>query len=221
MNNNEFVSRVLNGLKSLSKDSMISRRFILKVGQEKAKFFISQKLGNSELYRENNLLSTLNCFELKKVSIIDCPIIEFRTCKQLMKSKNKLPELIYSKYGSSVKEVTSIDGEFLIKPMTPAQYRLNKQRKDNSRDLYFYIKDNYLYIPDTEVEVVNVSLVTLDLFELDELSSCGEGNCKSAWDYEFICSDKLMEVVISETIKEVALSKQVQEDQNPNLNEGS
>lgn len=221
MNNKEFVSRVLNGLKSLSKDSMISRRFILKVGQEKAKFFISQKAGENSIYRENNLLSSLNCFELKKVSIIDCPIIEFRTCKQLMRSKKKLPELIYSKYGSSVKEVTSLDGEYLIKPITPAQYRLNKQRKDNSRDLYFYIKDNYLYIPDTEVEVVNISLITLDLFELDELSSCGEGNCKSAWDYEFICSDKLMEVVISETIKEVALSKQVQEDQNPNLNEGS
>jgi hypothetical protein len=221
MNNREFVSRVLNGLKSLSKDSMISRRFILKVGQEKAKFFISQKAGENSIYREDNLLSSLNCFELKKIDIIDCPIIEFRTCKQLMQSKKKLPELIYSKFGSSIKEVTSLDGEHLIKPITLAQYRLNKQRKDASKDLYFYIKDNYLYIPDTEVEIVNVSLITLDLFDLDELSSCKESNCKSAWDYDFICSDKLMEVVISETIKEVVLSKQVQEDQNPNLNEGS
>lgn len=200
---------------------MISRRFILKVGQEKAKFFISQKAGENSIYRESNLFSSLNCFELKKVDIIDCPIIEFRTCKQLMRSKKRLPELIYSKFGSSIKEVTSLDGEYLIRPITLSQYRLNKQRKETSKELYFYIKDDYLYIPDTEVEVVNISLITLDLFDLDEVSSCKEGNCKSAWDYEFICSDKLMEVVISETIKEVAISKQVQEDQNPNLNEGS
>ena len=221
MNNREFVSRVLNGLKSLSKDSMISRRFILKVGQEKSKFLISQKASENSIYRESNLISTLDCFELSKVDIIKCPIIEFRTCKQLMRSKKKLPELIYSKYGASIKEVTSLDGEYLLKYITPYQYRLNKQRKTDSKESYFYIKDRYLYLPDSEIQMVQVALITLDLYDLNELSECSDGNCKSAWDYEFICSDKLMEAVISETIKEVAISKQVQEDQNPNLHEGT
>lgn len=200
---------------------MISRRFILKVGQEKAKFLISQKNGENSLYREANLLSTLDCFELKKVDIIKCPIIEFRACKQLMRSKKKLPELIYSKYGASIKEVSSLDGEHLLKYITPYQYRLNKQRKTDSQELYFYIKDGYLYLPDLEIQMVQVSLITLDLYDLNELSECKDNNCKSAWDYEFICSDKLMEAVVAETIKEVSLSKQVQEDQNPNLNEGT
>lgn len=221
MNNKEFVARVLNGLKSLSKDNRISRRFILKVGQEKAKFLISQKAGENSLYRESNLLSSLDCFELKKVDIIKCPIIEFRTCKQLMRSKKKLPELIYSKYGASIKEVTSLDGEYLLKYITPYQYRLNKQRKTDSRELYFYLKDGYLYLPDLEIQMVQVSLITLDLYELNELSECKNEDCKSAWDFEFICSDKLMESVVAETIKEVALSKQIQADQNPNLNEGT
>lgn len=182
---------------------------------------MSQKLGESSLYREENIFKVLDCFELEKVDIIKCPIIEFRTCKQLMRSKKQLPELIHSKYGSSVKEVTSLDGEFLLKPITPYQYRLNKQRKTDSKEPYFYVKDGYLYVPDLEVEMVQVTLITQDLYDLNECSECKKQNCKSAWDYEFVCSDKLLEAVIQETIKEVSMTKQIQADQNPNLNEGS
>lgn len=220
MNNKEFVSRILNGLKSLTKDSRISRRFVLKVGQEKAKFLISQKLGSSELYREVNLYSSIDCFEMEKVDTIDCPIIEFKTCQQLMRSKKKLPELIHSKYGASIKEVASLAGEYILTPITPYQYRLNKQRKSSSKELYYYIKDGYLYLPDSEILMVQLSVITLDLYDLNKCSACSSG-CKSVWDYEFICSDKLLEAVIGETMKEVSLTKQIQADQNPNLHEGT
>jgi len=222
MNNLEVTSRILNTLKSLSKDNRTPRRYVLKVAQEKAKFLIGQKLGESSLYREQNLYSTLECMEMEKADLIKCPIIEFRSCKQLMRSKKQLPELIHSKYGASVKEVTSLDGEFLLLPITPYQYRLNKQRKDGLKgENFFYIKDNYLYIPELEVKMVQVVLITQDLYDLEECSECKDNSCKSVWDYEFICSDKLLEVVLQETLKEVSMTKQIQADQNPNLNEGT
>jgi hypothetical protein len=221
MNNLEITSRILNALKTLTKDGRVSRRYVLKVAQEKAKFLISQKLGENSLYREENLRTTLDCFELQKIDTVKCPIIEFRTSSSVMRSKKKLPELIHSKYGSSIKEVTSIDGAFILKPTTPHQYRLNKSRKTDSKEIYFYVKDGYLYLPDSEVKLVQLSLITLDLYDLQECSECSDKPCKSAWEYEFICSDKLLEVVIQETLKEVITTKQVQSDQNPNLNEGS
>ena len=221
MNNLEITSRILNTLKSLGKDGRISRRYILKVAQEKAKFLIGQKNGENSLYREQNLYSTLECLEMEKTDLIKCPIIEFRSCKQLMRSKKQLPELIHSKYGASVKEVTSLDGEHLLLPITPYQYRLNKQRKTDSAENYFYVKGNFLYIPDLEVQMVQVNLITQDLYELEQCSECKEKNCKSVWDYEFVCSDKLLEIVLQETLKEVSMTKQIQADQNPNLNEGT
>lgn len=221
MNNLEITSRILNGLKSLTKDSRISRRYILKVAQEKAKFLISQKLGENSLYREANLHTGLECFELTKIDTVKCPIVEFRTSHTVMRSKKKLPELIYSKYGSSVKEVTSLDGSAILAPTTPHQYRLNKERKTDHKGLYFYVKDGYLYLPDSEIQMVRLSLITLDLYDLQECSECSDGECKSAWAYEFICSDKLLEAVIQDTLKEVSMTKQIQADQNPNLNEGS
>ena len=67
--------------------------------------------------------------------------------------------------------------------------------------------------------MVDLVILTTDLYELEQCSSCSENKCKSAWEFKFICPDKLLEVVIQETIKELSLNKQIREDINPNLNE--
>lgn len=221
MNNSNLVSRIQSLLKGTSKDGRIPRRLILKTAESKAKFLISQKLNDRSLYREQNLYQTVSCIELIDQDIIKCPIIEFKSCRNLKRSKLKLPELIHSKYGSSLKEVTSIDGQYSFEPITPAQYRLNKKRTFKTKTDYFYIQDGYLYLPDSEVEMVEIVILTTDLYELEQCSSCSKNKCKSAWDFEFICPDKLLEVVIQETVKELSLNKQIREDGNPNLNEAT
>ena len=222
MTNGEITSRIINTFKALSKDVRLSRRYVLKMLQNKATFYISQKLSDKSLFREMNLYKILDCFEMEKIDIYKCDIIEFRSCKKLMKSKKKLPDLIFSKYGSSILEVTSLDGEYLFKAITPVQYRMNKQRAGNNiNKQFFYIKDGYLYIPDSEIAVVSLSLITLELYDLEQCSSCSKEKCKSAWEFEFIVPDKLLEVVISETLKELSINRQIQEDQNQNLQDNA
>jgi hypothetical protein len=217
MLNKELVSRVSSLLKGNSKDGRISRRLILATAEIKAKFLISQKLNDMSLYREQNLYTTISCIELEDIDVIKCPLVEFRTCNKVKRSKLKLSELIHSRFGHSLKEVTSLDGQFSFENITLSQYRRNKNRTLQKTRGYFYIHDNYLYIPDSEVKVVNINVLTQDLYDLEQCSECGD-KCKSAWDFEFICPDKLLEVVIQETTKELSLTKQIQEDGNPNLN---
>ena len=219
MINKDLVSRIQSLLKGTSKDGRIPRRLILKTAESKAKFLISQKLNDRSLYREQNLYQTISCIELIDIDLIKCPIIEFRLCRAIKRSKLKLPELIHSKYGNSLKELLSLDGRFSFSPTTPSQFRLNKNRTLKTKTNYFYVQDGYLYLPDSEVDMVDIVVLTTDLYELEQCSSCSENKCKSAWDFEFICPDKLLEVVIQETIKEISLNKQVREDVNPNLNE--
>ena len=221
MTNRDLTSRIAGVFKTLSKDSRIPKRLILKTAESKAKFLIAQKLNDRSLYREQNLYQTISCIELIDQDIIRCPIIEFKSCRSLKRSKLKLPELIHSKYGNSLKEVTSIDGQYSFEPITPAQYRLNKKRTLKTKTDYFYVQDGYLYLPDSEVEMVDIVVLTTDLYKLEQCSSCSENKCKSVWDFEFICPDKLLEVVIQETIKELSLNKQIREDVNPNLNEAT
>lgn len=218
MTSAEFVSRIINDLNSLDKDSRISKRYILHVGRQKAEFYISQKLNDRSIYRELNLYQTVNCFELNNIEVVKCDVIEFRRARSIMKSKNKLPKLIYSKYGDSLKEVSTLDGEVEFKATTPSQYRRDNSRKEKSDSIKYYVKDGYLYLLDTDIQIVDLYVLTTETEKISLISNCSEECCKSLWDYEFIVPDKLKEVIIMETLKEVSSKKQIPADENPNLN---
>jgi hypothetical protein len=213
----DIVSRINNSLNSVSKDNRIPKRFILNVVKDIATFLVAQKLGDRSLYKETNPYTTISCFELEPLDVVKCDIIEFRRCKSVMKSVNKLPRLIDSKYGVSLKEVTSIDDETEFKYTTPAQYRRDKNRGE-SEYKYYYVKDGYLYLLDTEVPRVNLYVLTLDA---ENVKSCDECNdCKSLWDYEIAIPDKLLEAAVQEALKTISIRKQIPRDENSNTNDG-
>lgn len=221
MLNRELVSNIINNLKLLNKDDHISRRYILNTAKAEAITLVAQKFLDKSIFREDNIFQTIECLEMKKIDVVKCGIYEFEKCENLVRSKNKLPKLLYSRYGNSIIEVTSVDGSVIFLPTTLSDFKLLKQRiltKKSQKIKYYYVQDGYLYLPDCEFEYVNVVLVTLDGKEVDALSTCKEcDSCKSIWDYEFVCPDKLLTVVINETFKKVAMVRQVVEDSLPNL----
>lgn len=216
--NGEIVSRISNGLKLLNKDGRLSRRYILHIAEKNAELLISHKLRDRSLFRESNIYSTIDCFDMESKDVFTCGIVEFKSCNKLMKSKNKINNLIYSRYGSSLKEVTSIDYMSDFKPSTLAQFRRDKQRLNKyDKTKKFYIKDGYLYIPDEDIRKVSLELIVVNTFKLNELDSNRSLNCKSAWEYEFKCPDKILDTAIQKTIQELSLTMQLPEDENPNL----
>lgn len=218
MTNAEAVSRLLGSTNSLSKDDRISRRLVLSILRGKAEHYISTKLSERSLFREDNLYSVVDCFEMEKEDVMRCDIIEFRRCRSIMKSTKRLPKLIYSKYGSSLKEITTLDDERDFKFTTPSQFRRDKNRAGKDDYIRYYVKDGYLYLLDTEVESVNLYLLTLETDKLEDLSSCSKKDtCKSLWEYDFIYPSKLEEVIFSEALKELMNRKGIPQDTNPNL----
>lgn len=216
----EIVSRIENSLNSLTKDTFIPRRYILSVFKSKAEFFMAQKLFDKTLFRETSLFKWVNCVQMVEEDIIKCGKLEFKRCKSLMKSKKKLPKVLWSKYGSSVILVTTIDGEKEYKLISQVDY-MNLLKRPNSEKFigkYALIyPDNYLYIPDSEVKMVNILMYTLDE-KSDDSSDCKEcDDCESYWDKEVSISDKIREVVIQETLKEVSMRLQVPKDENSNM----
>lgn len=224
MTNGEFVSRVINGLRAINIDDHISRRYILNIGQNKSKFYIAQKLTEKTLFRETNLFRTIECFKLDEEETLKCGVHEFMRCDSLMKSRKKIPGLVFNRLGSSVVSITSLNGDIEFQPTTPKSYKNSKDRRYVQKlgVKHFYIKDGFLYLPDSTVEYVTITYIPFDETEVEEVSQCGnetnEG-CKSVWDYEFIVPDKLSEQVVTETIQEVFNSKRVPVDTLPNLDE--
>ena len=223
MSRKEIVDRVKTKLRQMSKDRWMSNRFIYHVLEEKMRFLLAQKLRDRSLYRESNLYTQINCFEFEKIDRISCDIIEFRTCQKIMKSKQKLPELIYSRFGDSIKIVSNLDQTETLDKTIPTDYIRNKKRKQNYNPPSFYERGGYLYLLNTQMEAAFIELLTLDLEAAEELDcECEKEECKSALDYSFIGSDKLKEVVVQQTVQEIAQTYlQIQQDENPDNNENS
>jgi hypothetical protein len=222
MNTNaDFVSRVVNNLKALTKDGHISRRFILDIGQNKARFLMSQKLDEMTLFREDGIISFVDCFELEEIPTIKCDVIEFRNCKSVMKSIKKLPEGLFGKNGSGIFSVTSIDGSIVFEYTNVRRFKDLQNIKHKLHQSHYYIvKDGYLYLPESEVEVVNIEMIALKKHEVDDASTCCPTKevCKSYWEYEFVCPDRFYDLIVRDTLQEVgSIYRTSVEDSNPNL----
>ena len=222
--NNQIVSKVVGSYRLNTKDGHISRRYVLKLLRDFSKNLLSKKLMDRTLALESNLYTKLECLEFEKVEMIKCPIIEFRMCRVLMKSKCKLPDPIFSRLGASITEIVSLDGMYELKLISAEQYRRNQKRKYSiDGEVYIYLgEDGHLYIPDDEIYSLNVTYMTIFPEEADECSECKKDDCKSGWDYPFIGSDKLDDVVFKEVLQILGSTyKSSQEDQNPNGIEGN
>ena len=216
--NAEFVSRVINGVNATTKDDHISRRYILSIGRNKATTYIAQKLTDRTLQRESKLFQTINCFELEKIDKVKCDIVEFRRCDILMKSKLPIPSVVSSRYGEAILLVTSVDGMVEFDYSSISDIKRNSQREFGHLVQNYYIHNNYMYIPNYEVEAVDIDILTLQQKEAVEANSCKKcDKCKSVWDYEFICPDRLLDAIVRETIQEIFGKKSIPVDEQPNL----
>lgn len=225
--NGEFVARIVGGLKALSKDGRISKRLALFTGRDKAKYLMSQKLDEMTMFREEGLITEIPCVQLEKISTKSCDIFEFRLCTSLMRSSKKLPEGLFGKNGNSIISVTTVDGSEYYTYMDPKRFAAISKRKYVSKDTgYFYVRDGYLYLPNSSTELVDITMITMDSKEAKEMSDCDcESNsvselCKSVWDEAFICPDRFYDLVVKDSINELAsVWRTSVADTNPNLDE--
>lgn len=227
MTKGEFVSTIQSDLRFQSKDTLVSRRHILSVGESYAKTFLAQRLDESKLEAEYSLITTLPCFEMEEVDYIKCGFVNLKECRNIMKSKNKLPETIKGSTGYAIFYVTTIDDSIEYEPTTRGRFvdRLKTKYIRNNRNFYF-IEDDHLYLPNDTTEVVKVQMLALDEEAIEEAcSECNENintensaKCISLWDEKFMCPDKLLMGVRTATLQELSTMAQIPKDENPNLN---
>lgn len=217
MTKGELVSLVWHDLRALNKDEHLSRRHILNTAQSYAKDYVTKKLTDGTLFKEEKLFSTIKCFELEKDDIVKCDIVEFKRCNNLMKSKEQLPDLISSRFGPAVVSVRSVSGQDFSLTSPSAFSNLKYSKFPNLSRFLYYVEDNYLYLPDSEFELVDIKILTLDTESVDELSGCSTcDECESTWDKTFVCPDRHIRDVINATVAELSGTwRRITPDENP------
>lgn len=205
----QAISRIKNDLKLLNKDDRRSSRYIFSVLVSIATTYIVRKLGERSLDNEENLYTWSEPIDMTEVSIVDTPLVEFRTCNVVMRSKKKLPDLLYSKYGGSIRAVTNLDKSMLIKKADLKQMLRNKDRRIKDRNPIYYIQDGYLWIANSSIESVLTNYLSL---------YPTEDSCLSAQEQEFRVPQKIEDDIFKGVLNELMSSTmRVVEDTNPNM----
>lgn len=219
LTNGEFASRIVNDLNALNKDAHISRRWLLSIGRTKAESYVAQRWDDGSLLSDRNLITDIKCVEMIYLPIIECCNIDIPRCEMVMRSKHRIPGLIFSNLGPAILTVSNIDNTFFYKYADIKTIRNQAKRVYGNKNKFYFISDRYLYIVNDFIISVNISLFTTKKREASLLSNnCNyDDRCKSEWEFPFVCPIKLIEYIAAETVKEAITKIQVPTDENPNM----
>lgn len=210
-----YIGKIKAGLKLLNKDEQVSDRYIFSELLTMAKTIISRKIGERSLDNDENLYKwSSKPLELREESIVDTDIVAFKSCNSVMRSKEKLPELVYSRYGASIRFVTNLDKSIKIDKGDFSQLLRDKDRMIKDTKPKFYIQDGYLYIINHKLEAVYYNYLSLTPLE----EGVGNEECLSALEQEMYLPHKLEADIISATVSLIAqTNRRIVQDENPNM----
>lgn len=231
----QFISDVQSNIKAISADSYIPPRFIFYEAQNIiADFLKKDNDAKRKLGRLADGWSELECVELEEVPVIECGDVDVRLCEKIMKSKFKIPEIYSFSYGNIINHVASVNFSYFFDPVNPRQWNnIQKRQYKDKNKYYYFILNNYLYIPvpkntDLPVEIVRIKAYFMDQSKVEQFknlkdcSTCPQDNCKSPLDYDMTIPSYLINDVKKELINRLAsVYLKVTPDQYADMNQAN
>lgn len=205
----DFVSVVKENLNSVSLDDNISSEHIYWVAVNIAKFILKRE--NKTVFKNTSLFEKL-CIPMKQVSAIDCGI-DFE-CKKISRSVKPLPDGFLTNFGTLI-VIYNLTRDKDYKEVSMTSYKNISKQKYKSRNTgYFWIENNYLYVPNSEVEELNA----LGLFtDPEQVANFKGDTCYSLLDSKFPCPDYLYSTITELTTNQLLARKKIPQDEDGNL----
>lgn len=208
----EAISRIRTVLKAHNEDSFLTDRDIYFLLLKYAKTLIKREDNQNRLMRMHYLFETLDNVEMIEVDSIEANCVGIKTGCKFMRSKHKLPEFLNGLYGAFFRNVSSIDySEELFKTeprvftnmFNTTSFRYNKKG-------YYWIINNYLYIPNRSWELVKIEGIfegNTSKFKCDQ-----EQACQPKYLQNFFIPEYLFSEVEQFVLKELSTTLQITPD---------
>ena len=207
----EDIAQVRKLINSVSLDTRISNQFIYNKIIDTAKLFIKRDADTRRIYRNIELFKTISCVELESVDLVNCTGLYIPNCNNVMRSKNKLPKAFLTSNGSLL-NVYSIDRSVQFLQTTPSIFTNILKREFKGNQKYYWILDDYLYIPNSYISEVIVDGVFIDNSELIS-------KCNRFLDSTSSIPDYLRTDVFRTVANEIGgITLRIPEDESPELN---
>jgi len=195
-----ILSEMASDVRSFTVDDRISFRYLHTKFNGKIQYFLRQDARSRDILRDKSLWKTINCVQLEDTDAGACGFID--RCHTLKKSAQQLPDAFNTNYGLLVKVFgVGINGKEykLINSYDYASYT----NREYGASLCCWIENDYLYIPNTEVECVKVVIFPKDQHKVDVMNGT-VSDCASVLDSTVDYPDYLIALAKQEVLKEVS-----------------
>lgn len=152
------ISRIRSQVKAEVQDAFVTDRQVYSLIQKHAQLFIRRQDSTNKLMKFNSIWKTLPFVQLIEVDKVEADCTGIKSNCTIMRTKDKLPNMLEGYWGPLIRTVSSIDGSISLKSTHPGtyvsisnstNYRYNKQK-------YFWYLNGYLYFPDIVWEAVKI-----------------------------------------------------------------
>lgn len=217
----QAISQIQTDLKS-TMDTRIAPRAIWNKYVFNLASILKQVNETKRVWKSSDVWQKIKCIEMETVSAADCPEIAPLVKEYIAKSKSKIPPTYTSSAGDMLRDINAIfpyGKQYVL--VTPKEYKAIRKREIQDPTIgYAFIIDNYLYLPDSEIEKVTITGAFINPAEVAALN--GEDTCKHFLDYQFYMPEYLIKATHDMVIQDLlGASQQVVKDENPDLNENS
>lgn len=172
------------------------------------------------VWKSSDIWQKINCLDMQKVKAVDCPEIAPLVHDYIAKSVSKIPATYTSAAGDMIRDLNSTypyGKQYRV--VTPKEYKQIRQREFQDPSFgYAFIINNYLYIPDEEIEKVTLTGAFPNPKEVGLLN--GDDPCTKFLDYQFYCPEYLIKIVHDMVLQDLAgVNQKVVKDEDTNMNE--
>jgi DNA primase large subunit len=208
----ESVSRVRGIIKGTNEDSFLTDRFVYSIISKYAKALMRREQIMSKLMQNEDLFSSLTFVELIDVNKIEAECSPIKSNCTIKRTLYKLPKLFNGTKGPLIRRVYSIDQGFEFHKTSPTTYIsiANKTSFKYDKNKYYWFKNGYLYLPDTETEGIMVEALWEDV--LSGFCSTDENDCSSIQERIFPLPDYLFAEVEQMAQQEFGISIRIPDD---------
>lgn len=208
----EFVSIVKENLNSVSLDDTLSNEHIYWVGVNIAKLLVKRETESRKIFKNTSVFKKI-CIPMIEISSAECGVTF--PCGKIMRSKKQLPKGFLTNFGSLL-FIFNVTRDKDYKEISVTGYKNVRNQKFRSRTTgYFWIENDYLYVPDSEVEI----LYGLGLFSNpEEVLNYEENLCGKVLDFNFPAPDYFYSTIVELTSNQLLTRKKITKDEDGNLN---